>query len=262
MRSDFNYHGPVVVFDLDDTLIRERDFVRSGFRLIRNILMERYGVSMLGVAMRLDTRLSARSNYFELLRDILALKTPRNNPENNNINNNEPEKNAPGNKNPAESNPELEASELMLLYRNHLPESLPLADDVEDTLEELQRIGVVMAIVTDGRSVTQRSKIKAAGIDRFVAPENIFISEEVGVDKNSPDSFQEIVRRYPEARQFIYVGDNCRRDFMIPNLLGWKTLKVPYNCDNVHINAAFDDILQAPTMEMISFSQILEEIKQ
>ncbi len=43
MSADIYYHGPVVVFDLDDTLIRERDFCRSGFKAIAGYLIDKYG---------------------------------------------------------------------------------------------------------------------------------------------------------------------------------------------------------------------------
>lgn len=237
MMIDINYHGPVVVFDLDDTLIRERDFVRAGFELIRRELMRRYGPSAAGVAMRLTSRLVRRENYFELLKDILGKITGRD-----------------------EAAVEAEASQLMQLYRESIPEKLPLLPEVEETLQELQRRGVVMAVVTDGRSVTQRNKIKGAGLDRYIAPYNVFISEEVGCNKTEPQSFQEIVRRYPEAKQFLYVGDNAEKDFIMPNLMGWKTLKVPYNFDNVHPEVEIDDILKAPTVNLYSFSNILENL--
>lgn len=206
---DFNYHGPVVVFDLDDTLLRERDYCRSGFCLIEQDLISRYP-SMQGIASRMENLLNHRSDYFAMLEDALAPFLPD-----------------------ALSLKE-EMGRLVALYRNHTPEQLAYTPGAEDTLRKLQRHGVVMALITDGRSGTQRCKIAALRLERYIRDADIFISEETGADKTRPDNFQSIVRRYPEASRFIYIADNPLKDFLIPNMLGWHTCQVPYDADNVH----------------------------
>lgn len=247
-QQDFNYHGPVVVFDLDDTLMREREYVRSGFRLIEQDLIGRYGAAMLGVALRMNSRLIRRENYFDLLEEILT-RFHRKHSGDSTIAAAEAEKMAKD-----------EVDRLVALYRNHQPESLSFAKGAEDVLRELQGRGVAMALVTDGRSATQRAKIRALGLESMIPLQNIYISEEKGVDKTAPDSFQEIVRSYPEAKGFIYVGDNEEKDFLMPNLLGWKTCKVSRNYDNVHAQAGNDDILKVASVNLTDFSQLLEEI--
>lgn len=234
MRID--YHGDVVVFDLDDTLMRERDFCRSGFRCIERVLLDEYGARMLGVAMRMNSMLIRRENYFSLLEDILV-----------------------GYAGFEAGSQKLKdkIGELVGIYRSHHPEGLHFAAGAEELLEALQKRGVVMALVTDGRSVTQRRKIEALGLERYIAPYNIYISEEVGADKKSPDSFQSIVRRYPEAKRFFYIGDNSEKDFIMPNILGWITVEIARNCDNVHKKWVVDDILKEAGEKMSDFSQIL-----
>ncbi|MDE5903674.1 MAG: HAD family hydrolase [Muribaculaceae bacterium] len=206
---DFNYHGPVVVFDLDDTLLRERDYCRSGFRLIEQHLASSYP-AMQGIASRMEHQLNNRADYFTMLEDELSSLIP----------------------DALRRKEEMER--LVSLYRNHTPDHLPYTAGAEETLRLLQHHGVVMALITDGRSGTQRCKIAALHLDRYIRDADILISEETGSDKSRPDNFQAIVRRYPEASRFIYIADNPRKDFLMPNMLGWLTCQVPYDADNVH----------------------------
>lgn len=205
MNVDFNYHGEVVVFDLDDTLIRERDYCRSGFRMIEQSLVGKYGDEWRGVAEEMRHLLEARSNYFDHLEKRLT-----------------------------EKGLESEMKLLVATYRSHIPESLPLISGMTERLEDLAKQHVIMGIITDGRSVTQRAKIRAAGIERYFNPENILISEETGADKHTQQNFRYFVRKYPEARRFLYIGDNPSKDVEIPSLLGWDTELLPPHPDNVH----------------------------
>ena len=62
-------------------------------------------------------------------------------------------------------------------------------------LEHMQAMGIPMFIITDGRSFTQRNKIRALGLYDFIPWNNIFISEEMGCEKTNPAAFEEIKRR-------------------------------------------------------------------
>lgn len=227
MDYDFSYHGPVVVFDLDDTLFRERDFCRSGFREIERMLVKERGPEWRGVSKRLDTLLRKRENYFGWLEKQLG---------------------GDG------------ISRYVERYRNHLPERLPIAPHVAETLDALAEHGVVMALITDGRSVTQRRKIEALGLNRYIRPEDILISEETGHDKRVADNFQAIVRRWPEAKGFIYVGDNVAKDFLMPNLLGWTTIQVDHHPDNVHPRVSPTEPYAGAALTITDFSQLQKHV--
>lgn len=230
MNANYNYHGPVVVFDLDDTLFRERDFCRSGFRYI---LSENPDAEELFEMM--ERELSNRRNPFDPYEVYLERKK------------------AEGFK--SDIKDEIER------YRTHTPKHLPLIEGAKDVLNTLQKYGVRMGLITDGRSVTQRRKIEALGLKRYVPDENIIISEESGYDKNSPDNFIAMVRRYPEASGFYYIGDNERKDFLQPNLLGWTTLKVPYHSDNVHEDYVNLDELGRPSVCLDKITDIIKLIE-
>lgn len=241
MPQNFNYHGDVVVFDLDDTLATERDYVRSGFQLIKRELSSRYpDVDFKALPFRLNTFLNARKPYFNLLEEILRQNIPE-----------------------LKKTPEKLSNlikELIDHYRSHIPnpQAYSLRSGVKETLEALRSHGIVTALITDGRSITQRCKIEALGIERFIAPENILISEETGFDKTSPENFSEIVRNFPEAKRFFYIADNPQKDFIMPNILGWISCLAPLDFDNVHEYEEPADILKGPAYKMKDFTTILE----
>lgn len=242
--SEINYHGPVVAFDLDDTLFRERDFCRSGFNFLCN--PEKYVVlaipdypspqALLALSEEMDRELTGRRNPFVPFENFfkqLALK------------------------NGLEWNLQTHIN----AYRNHHPDSLKFSEGVEETLEKLREAGVRMALVTDGRSGTQRRKIEALKLSRYIAQEMILISEETGHEKlSSKEMFAEIVRFYPEASGFLYVGNNPKKDFYQPNLLGWTTLQVPYNSDDVNPPLEPESPVHAPGIYLDTFSSILNYI--
>ena len=102
-------------------------------------------------------------------------------------------------------------------------------------LTYLQTAQIKIGIITDGRSLAQRAKIKALGLDRFVDDSNIIISGETGADKHTPLPFQKIANANPDGTKFIYVGDNPEKDFYWPNKLGWETIMLrDINGLNIH----------------------------
>ncbi len=210
MAQDYHYRGDVAVFDLDDTLAPEREYCKSSFRFIAKFLKERLPdlKDSENVIEIMTEALENRLPHYDALEDWLSSR----------------------NINPKEVMPELvEAA------RSHTPDTLyNMYPGTKEVLDELRRRGTPMGLITDGRAVTQRSKIKALGLEEFFPPEAIFISGEQGVDKHSPNSFEAMVRLYPEAHRFWYFGDNPEKDFKWPNLLGWNSVCM-LDTDNTHI---------------------------
>lgn len=220
--SDIYYHGPVVVFDLDDTLYKERDFVFSALKAVSEALS--------CPDMR-DSLERAFLNGLNPISEALRL-----------------------------SPDSMTESELVEVYRFHRPE-LTLPDESRRVLDDLISHGIRLALVTDGRSRTQRAKIEALGLTRYFNPEMIFISEEAGADKTSPVSFRRIVRNWPEAKKFCYVGDNPAKDFKVPNVLGWTSimLRDTDGC-NIHPQTGDFPALYRPGVEIDSLQDLSEII--
>ena len=128
------------------------------------------------------------------------------------------------------------------MYRTHRPD-IHLEDDVVATLDALKTAGCTMALITDGRSVQQRNKIAALGLNRWIADEDIVISEEIGSEKPDEANYRRIMNLHPDADKFVYIGDNPKKDFIAPNRLGWTTVCLLDNGENIHPQR-FGDIPQ------------------
>lgn len=184
----------VCCFDLDDTLYKEKDFLKSAYRKIAS------SVGRPDIADQMVIWYGEGKNVFESLNQFLGKNTP--------------------------------LLDYLTIYRNHLP-SISLYDGVEETLGELKKRGVVLGLITDGRSISQRNKIETLGLARWFEDQNIIISEEFGSEKTDKRNFCYFMDRYPE-RSYCYVGDNTQKDFVVPNGLGWNTVCLLDDGQNIH----------------------------
>ena len=114
-------------------------------------------------------------------------------------------------------------------YRFHFPK-ITLFENVKEVLDLLSK-EFLFAIITDGRSVTQRNKIKALGLEDYMF--KIVISEEINSTKPNEKNFLEIEKKL-KCKYYIYIGDNPKKDFITPNRLGWDTICLKNNGCNVH----------------------------
>lgn len=196
----------VMAFDLDDTLFKERDFACSGYRAVAAAISAD-ALQRKTIAEVMTDALDNRRNPFDALTAWMET-----------------------NRLPSQ----LTVAEMVEIYRTHQPH-LTLSSDAFQTLSRLKSLRIPLALVSDGRSLTQRNKIDALGLNSFFSDENIFISEEQGFDKTTPFSFQKIMLRHsPECKSFVYVGDNPAKDFIQPNLLGWLTFCLKATAENIH----------------------------
>ena len=83
---------------------------------------------------------------------------------------------------------------ILELYRFHYPE-IKLSKDTSVFLEKILSHNIDFSIITDGRSISQRNKIKALGLYDLV--KNIIISEETGFEKPHLNNFKILERIYP-----------------------------------------------------------------
>jgi putative hydrolase of the HAD superfamily len=186
----------VVVFDLDDTLYPERDFVRSGFRAVAACIERETG-----------------ADVFQRLIDLFEEQQPD-----------------PFAVVLAERGLSIDKATLVETYRLHQP-VMTLSEEVARLLQDLRSGGCTLGILTDGRSITQRNKVRALGLDRWI--DDILISEEFGSAKPAERNYRHFERLFP-GRRFVYVGDNPAKDFIAPNRLGWQTVCVLDAGDHIH----------------------------
>ncbi len=183
----------VVCFDLDDTLYKEIDFVKSAYEEIA----VKVGHPEAGQQM-LDWYHGGK-NAFAMLINTYGL--------------------------------DITISECLQMYRNHFP-NISLDAGVKEFFDELKEYGAKLGLITDGRSITQRNKIRALGLEGFFDIE--IISEEFGAEKPDLRNYQVVMDKFPERKYFIYVGDNPAKDFIAPNKLGWDTFCLKHDKRNIH----------------------------
>lgn len=214
------HSNSAVVLDLDDTLYKEIDFLKSAFREISVLLKQEVGQDIFHEMMRLFT------SGKEVFGNIIVKYQIRSQNK----------------------------RDLLRLYRNHKP-NIKLDKHVAEKLEELKNVGVTLGLLTDGRSVTQRNKIKSLGIHDFF--EEILISEEFGTEKPDERNFK-YMQQNIDAEKYIYVGDNIRKDFIAPNNLGWQTICLLDDGSNIRPQhySAIKDRLQRPQFFIDDFREL------
>lgn len=115
-------------------------------------------------------------------------------------------------------------------YRNHFP-AIQLYNDSKRFLEKLLSKGIEMSLITDGRSITQRNKLRALDIEPYF--KHIVISEEINSEKPSENNFRAVMGN-KKAEKYIYIADNPIKDFLTPNKLGWTSICLLDRGQNVH----------------------------
>ena len=207
----------VICFDLDDTLYKEIDYLKSAYREIAEYAAEHCHWCSAPVSVlahkAYEVMLAAyngRLNAFEELNKFLGLDLP--------------------------------IADYLYIYRNHKP-NIALCEDVVRTLDALKAVGVRIGLITDGRSIQQRSKIEALGLGRWIDDADIVVSEEFGSEKPALANYEYFMKRYPECQDFTYVGDNPRKDFIAPNSLGWMTVCLNDDGRNIH-KQVFSDVVK------------------
>ncbi|MEI8597183.1 HAD hydrolase-like protein [Vibrio sp. M60_M31a] len=131
----------VWVFDLDDTLCPEREYQLSGYHYIADHLQRLYQRNVL------DLMLDADSNGKDVLQEVcLALSLP-----------------------------DSVKQSLLWMYRLHVP-TITLDPDIKSAIEMIQSSCTALAIITDGRSISQRNKLLSLGLDAI----DTLVSEEWG----------------------------------------------------------------------------------
>ena len=173
-----------VIFDLDDTLYSEKEYVRSGYKAVSDYLGGGY-----------EDRLwsffeAGRPAIDELLKEIGR----------------EDEKDAALN-----------------IYRFHKPD-IHLYPGAAKVIEELKKQNIKVGIITDGRPEGQRNKIEALGLnvdDVIITDELGGVQFRKPCDIAFRIMLTKWRLNPADA---VYVGDNPVKDFQAPQQLGMKSL--------------------------------------
>lgn len=179
-----------VIFDLDDTLYSEKQYVKSGYKKVAEVIPQvENGFEKLWRAFEegkpaIDIVLNEEGIYSEELK-----------------------------------------RQCVETYREHFPE-IYLYPDVREMLIRLRGKGKKLGIITDGRPSGQTKKIEKLGLAELV--DEIIITDSLAgngdvINFRKPNTIAfEIMKKRLNVRMesMIYVGDNLAKDFKAPKKLG------------------------------------------
>ncbi len=191
-----------IIFDLDDTLYGEKEYVWSGYCAVAKILPQ-----IKNAEQKLWTLFEAKKNAIdELLRseniysDELKMKC-------------------------------------LNEYRYHKPD-IHLYDGVSDLLVKFRDSEYKLGIITDGRPEGQRAKIKSLQLEQYI--DHIIVTDELGgveFRKPNPAAFVQMRDKLNISfDKMCYIGDNIKKDFIAPVSLGMKAIHF-LNKDGLYYNS-------------------------
>lgn len=185
----------MIVFDLDDTLFLERDFAYSGFAEVGRLVEDRYGLAGFGEVCRSLFDRGERKGVFDKACLTLGLPTV-----------------------------EGKVLELVEAYRLHQPQVALCQDSLRwlDGNFGEQSLG----LITDGLERTQRNKVRALRLERWITHILPTASLGPGYGKPHPKAFEAMQALAPPGEPMAMVGDNPAKDFVTPRRLGWRTIQI------------------------------------
>lgn len=216
----------VVVLDLDDTLFLERDYVLSGFNAVDAVVVKEYKLTGFSEC---ASRLFCGGSRGRIFNDAFK-----------------------------EMGVELDServAQLVTVYRSHLP-SIELTNDSFRFLNAVRTKGLHIALVSDGAFVAQNAKVRALGLQAYISP--IVLTDAFGRDAWKP-SFRGYLEVFKQLggnhSDYIYIGDNPSKDFIAPNALGWRTIRIRRpQSEHALVSASTND--GAAHCEITSFDEL------
>ncbi len=146
----------VIVFDLDDTLYNEMEYLRSAYAEIAKSLQPDDWQPLFA---RMYSLFRSKEDVFEFVASNYGVKK----------------------------------TALLQQYRGHKP-VIHLFEGALETIEKIKAKRGKVGMITDGRSSTQRAKLEALGLTELV--DIIIISEEVGTEKPHEANYIAIERAF------------------------------------------------------------------
>jgi len=185
-----------VLFDLDDTLYEERQFFRSGFEAVEQVLRDRGITSADDIVGLLEHfhHQEGREGVFQKLSERLAF-------------------------------PSTWIPDLVRAFREHTP-NISLIAEVPGVLDRLRR-RYRLGCITDGWSSVQRGKLLALGVERFF--DAVVVSDDYGREMWKPHAFPfrkccELLGVDPS--EAIFVGDHPDRDVTGATAAGLRVVRL------------------------------------
>lgn len=176
-----------VIFDLDDTLYPEKQYVKSGYNAVEEYL-------------QIDNAAQRMWQLFEEGKPAIDEFLRENGITD-------------------------KKDGCLKAYRNHIP-SISFYDGVTKTIKLLKDKGIKIGMITDGRVEGQQNKIEALNAYE-IFDDIIITDSLGGVQFRKPNdiSFRIMQNRWKLSfEEIVYVGDNASKDFQAPKQLGMQSI--------------------------------------
>lgn len=216
-----------VVFDLDDTLISEKEYIRSGFEVVSEKISNENNIDYyLVYEVMLKLFYESSKHVYNRLLDYFNVDYD-----------------------------EDYIKSLLKIYRNHIPK-INLYNDAKDIIDTLYNRNLKLGIITDGYVETQKNKLKVLNINNYF--DYILITDELGKKYWKPhrkpyDIMKEQLNVCYE--EMVYIGDNVSKDFVTPNKLGMKSIMIN-RMDGVYKNNTNIDKIYMPQLIVNNLNEI------
>lgn len=185
-----------LIFDLDDTLYYEKEYVLGAFKDVAYYLGNKYekNAENLYIRMKEILKNSGRGKIFNIICE--------------------------------ENNFDEDINCLIDMYRSSKPK-LELYEDSKEILIWARKQGYKLGIITDGCSKVQWNKIKGLEVEDLV--DKIIVTDDLGKEfwKPHEKSYLDMMRYFNiNNNECIYIGDNPNKDFIGAREIGIKTIRI------------------------------------
>ena len=213
-----------ILFDLDDTLYDETQFVKGGFKAVSLYISKSNNIEQRVVYQMLLDVLEehGRGKAFDIVLKKLGLYNEKLIPK------------------------------LVEVYRTHKP-NLFLYPEVSTVLSSLRKQRYKLGIITDGNVEVQRNKVSALAVKDFF--DCIIFSDEYGIEKQKPNPLpykKAMEKLEASANETVYIGDNPYKDFITARKLGIFTIRIMRGqYKNIKLRKEYESDCQIQNLEDI-----------
>lgn len=185
----------LIIFDMDDTLYPEKEFVYSGYKAVSRFVLDNYGLFIEDeLKRRFDD--GQRGDLFSVVLNSFGLNLS-----------------------------ESKIKELVSVYREHIPVIRPYSD--VSLISKFKAAGYKLGLISDGWASVQKNKWSSLGLNGFF--DYVLFTDDLGREfwKPHPKAFEKMVDMAGVTfEESVYVADNPVKDFEAPNKLGMHSLRV------------------------------------
>ena len=227
-----------IFFDIDDTLFSTSAFARRA-RANSIKAMIRVGLKMDAkeLTRELEEIVTEFSSNYEHHFDKLLLRIPRTRYRG--------------------VNPAVIIAAGIAAYHDTKFRQLKIYDDVKAALKKLSKTELTLGVITVGLDVKQAEKLLRLDVLKYIDPQAIFISDQLGISKPNVKLYKWALQKTGvPAAEAMYIGDNPINDIDPPNKIGMITVRNNRGGKYAHVQGE-----TKPDYEIRTFYDLLEILK-